>query len=53
MESSLKDEVGKLKRDTSHLFRIVFEKLDNLEEQITPKLPTHRKKIGLQSNRKG
>ncbi len=51
MESSLKDEIGQLKKNTGQLFRIVFEKLDNLEEQITPKLPTHRKKIGLQPNR--
>jgi hypothetical protein len=52
MESSLKDEMGKLKRDTNQLFKIVFEKLDNLEEQITPKLLTHRKKIGLHPNQK-
>ncbi len=52
MESSLKDEIGQLKKDTGQLFRIVFEKLDNLEEQITPKLPANRKKIGLHLNRK-
>jgi hypothetical protein len=52
MESSLKDEMGQLKKETGQLFRIVFEKLDNLETQITPKLPGNRKKIGLQPNRK-
>lgn len=52
MESSLKNEMGQLKRDTNQLFKIVFEKLDNLEEQLTPKLPANRKKISLQSNKK-
>jgi hypothetical protein len=47
MESSLKDEVNQLKGDTNHLFKIVFEKLDNLEVQVIPKLPPNRKKIGL------
>lgn len=37
---------------TTQLFKIVFEKLDNLEEQVTPKLPANRKKIGLQPSRK-
>lgn len=52
METSLKDEMGQLKKNTNKLFRVVFERLDNLEEQITPQLPANRKKIGLQSNRK-
>jgi hypothetical protein len=47
-----KDDVGQLKKNTNHLFKIVFEKLDNLEEQVTPKLPANRKKIGLQPSRK-
>jgi len=47
MESTLKAEVGKLKKETNQLFKIVFEKLDTLEDQITPKLPQNRKKIGL------
>lgn len=52
MESSLKEEVGQLKKETNYLFKIVFEKLDNLEVQITPKLPANRKKIGLPVNQK-
>jgi hypothetical protein len=52
MDPSLKDDVGQLKKNTNHLFKIVFEKLDNLEEQVTPKLPANRKKIGLQPSRK-
>ncbi len=52
MDSSFKNDVGQLKKDTNHLFKTVFERLDNLEEQITPSLPAYRKKIGLQSNRR-
>ncbi len=47
MESSLKYEVDNLKENTGHLFKIVFERLDGIEEQITPKLPPNRKKIGI------
>jgi hypothetical protein len=47
MESSIREEVGYLKKNTNQLFKIVFERLDNLDEQIAPKLPTNRKKIGL------
>jgi hypothetical protein len=46
MESSLVERVGKLEKTTNHLFKVVFERLDDLEEG----LPTHskdRKKIGL------
>jgi len=42
---------------TSQLFKVVFEKLDevdrrvnHLEVEITPKLPRHRKKIGLKES---
>lgn len=52
MDSSLKDEVGKLRNGTNQLFKIVFERLDNLEDQITPKLPANRKKIGLKADGK-
>jgi hypothetical protein len=34
---------------TNKLFKIVFKKLDNLEEHILPKLPANRKKIGLKT----
>jgi hypothetical protein len=47
MEPSLKEEVGVLKDNTNKLFRIVFERLDSIEDQRTPKLPSERKKIGL------
>lgn len=50
MESTLKEEVGKLKDGTNQLFKIVFERLDNLEDQITSKLLANRKKIGLKAD---
>ena len=39
-------------KDTKQLFKLVFQKLDHIEEQITPKLPTNRKKIGLKASSK-
>lgn len=50
-DSSLNEE-GQFKKDTNQLFKIVFERLDNLEDQITPKLPANRKKIGFKPDRK-
>ena len=47
MDNSLEGRVGNLEKGTHKLFKIVFEKLDTLDEQITPKLPVNRKKIGL------
>jgi hypothetical protein len=49
MESSLKGEVGQLKKDTNHLFKIVFERLDDLEDGL-PEHPKDRKRIGLRGN---
>jgi hypothetical protein len=50
MDVSIKDEVGELKKNTNHLFKIVFERFDNLEEIITPKVSPSRKKIGIKPN---
>lgn len=50
LESTLSDQVGKLEKDTSQLFRIVFERLDTLEEGL-PEHPKDRKKIGLTSGK--
>jgi len=49
MEPSLKEEVGNLKENTNQLFKIVFERLDDLEESL-PEHPKDRKKIGLKGN---
>ena len=45
-EESLTDRVGKLEEGTDKLFRIVFERLDNVEKNV-PLLPQKRNKIGL------
>jgi hypothetical protein len=50
LEQELKNEIGCLKQGTSSMFKIVFERMDNLEELLTPKLPAVRKKIGLKGN---
>lgn len=50
MDSSLKEEVGNLKNNTNQLFKIVFERLDNLEEAL-PEHPKDRKRIGLTSTK--
>lgn len=47
MENSVEGRVDKLEKSTHKLFKIVFERLDDIEEQITPKLPPNRRKIGL------
>lgn len=46
MESNSAEQVSKLEKNTNQLFRIVFERLDNLEEGL-PSHPKDRKKIGL------
>lgn len=52
MDNSLQHQVTVLEDNTNKLFKIVFEKLDHIEKQVTPKLPANRKKIGLNSNKK-
>lgn len=47
MGNSLKDEMEELKNGTNKLFKIVFERLDSVEDTINPQLPSNRKKIGL------
>ena len=47
MEISLTGKVDKLEQDSRKLFKIVFQKLDSIEDQITPKLNPKRKKIGI------
>lgn len=47
MENSVQDSVDELGQNTHKLFKIVFQRLDNIEEQIAPKLPPNRRKIGL------
>lgn len=49
MENSFNERVTNLEKGTNQMFKIVFERLDNYEEMISPKLPENRKKIGLRS----
>lgn len=51
MEGALTDKVGRLEKSTNHLFKVVFERLDRLEEGELPKYehPHDRKRIGLKS----
>lgn len=46
MDNSRLDKTGRLDQTTHKLFKIVFERMDLIEEQIIPKLPPNRKKIG-------
>jgi hypothetical protein len=48
MENSLAEKVSKLEQGTNKLFKVVFERLDNLEE-TTPSLKPNRKKIGFRN----
>lgn len=47
MENSVEVRVDKLEQGAHKLFKIVFEKLDEIEEQISPKLSPNRRKIGI------
>jgi hypothetical protein len=47
LDSSNKEEINKLKQETHYLFKVVFERLNEIDTKITPKLPQNRKKIGL------
>ncbi len=50
LERDLTERVSKLEQGTNQLFKIVFERMDNYEELLTPKLPANRKKVGLKCN---
>lgn len=45
-DQSLLDKMNQLEKGSNQLFKIVFDRLDQLES-TTPSLPTKRKKIGL------
>jgi len=48
LEQVLRNEIKHLKKGTSEIFKIVFERLDDLED-ATPPLKANRKKIGLKN----
>jgi hypothetical protein len=47
MESGTEKKLSELEQGTTKMFKVVFERLDAVEEIIEPKLPSKRKKIGL------
>lgn len=47
MENTIDEKINKLEMGTNKLFKVVFERLDSVDELIETKLPTRRKKIGL------
>lgn len=47
MENSLSDRISNLEDGTNKLFKVVFERLDSIEELAETKIPARRKKIGL------
>jgi hypothetical protein len=47
LEDDLQERVGKLEQSSNALFKVVFERLDDFEEQMAPRLPHNRRKIGL------
>lgn len=57
IEGAFEKRVDKLEKKTNQLFKIVFEKLDSVDERLTtyeealaPKLPHNRKRIGLKTH---
>ncbi|MEI8348275.1 MAG: ORF6N domain-containing protein [Pseudomonadota bacterium] len=49
---SLNEKIRELEVGSNKIFKVVFERLDSLEDKIKPHLPDERKKIGLQANKK-
>lgn len=47
MDNDFENRLTNLEKGTNQLFKIVFERLDNFEEAVTPRLPPNRKKIGI------
>lgn len=50
LERNLTDRMDKLETNTNKIFKIVFERLDEHEEMVTPKLLPNRKKIGFKND---
>ena len=50
LEKENSRKIDSLEKGTSQLFKVVFERLDNLEEKL-PTLDGERRKIGLKSKR--
>lgn len=49
IETATSDKIDELGQGTYRLFKIVFERLDNLEKIVIPKLDSKRRRIGLKN----
>ena len=47
LEQELRREMTDLKNGQNQLFRVVFERLDGIEETLEPRLPKNRQRIGI------
>ena len=47
LESSNSQKINDLDKSTNKMFKVVFERLDDLDSHVAPKIPSTRKKIGL------
>ncbi len=50
LEKDLTSRLDKLEFGTNQMFKIVFERLDEVDEKTEPKLSKNRRKIGLKNN---
>lgn len=50
LESNLTTEFKNFKESANTLFKVVFTRLDSIEDDLTPRLPSKRKKIGIKSD---
>jgi hypothetical protein len=47
LEKGLNERIDRLESNSSKVFKIVFERLDNIEAVVDSKLPVRKKNIGL------
>ncbi len=50
LEGNLATELKNFKESVNGLFKVIFTKLGDIEEDLTPKLPAHRRKIGIKTS---
>ncbi|MFP5384696.1 MAG: ORF6N domain-containing protein [Bacteriovoracia bacterium] len=50
MDNNLTERIDSLEDDVQKLFKVVFQKLDSIEVQISPRLSPDRKRIGLKGD---
>ena len=50
LEKGLNDRMDRLEAGVNKVFKVVFERLDNIESVVDSKLPTPKKRIGLKES---